>query len=292
MITRRFIRTRVLQSIYAFKVSKNKIELEEKELLSSLEKMKVLYVVMLLLIVKLKYTAKKRLSTKKSIEDYYKINLENLADSKVIEIIESNKEYKLFLDNNKLENFWDNNKTYLTSIIDDLYKTEKQKTRNILEEADFLKEIYIEYISGDTKMHDFLETNNIYWSDDIQVINSLILKTFENIDYLMGTDKLLTVFKDSEDKKFMINLFLETTKNIENLDAYIFKASKNWEKDRISKIDIVLLEMGMTEYNLYNKEIPYKIILNEYIEIAKEFSSKKSYIFINGILDKYFKSKM
>ncbi|HNY03980.1 MAG TPA: transcription antitermination factor NusB, partial [Bacteroidales bacterium] len=133
---------------------------------------------------------------------------------------------------------------------------------------------------------------NIHWDDDFEVAAVFNLKTirlmpetFASTDSLTG---LLTAGLEddpAEDKKFITGLFRKTIRSSEEYDGLIDARTRNWELERIALTDILLIKMALTEL-IHFPQIPVKVTMNEYIEISKRFSSQKSKLFINGILDK------
>ena len=153
----------------------------------------------------------------------------------------------------------------------------------------FIVDLFKEVIAPNEKLYNYLEDRNLTWIDDLPVVTTVLVKLLgkskqdNNKDYF--TQQL---FKDKEDKAFGLKLLKQT---IENLDPYTEEISlktKNWDKDRIADIDFVLLQMAICEFHEF-PSIPTKVSINEYIEIAKEYSTPKSNVFINGVLDKIVK---
>ena len=134
-----------------------------------------------------------------------------------------------------------------------------------------------------------MEEKSISWINDFPLVNTLVLESLKKIE---NSSKKSFVFKKlykkKQDENFGINLIKNVISNEEFLKNEIMKITSNWDEDRIADIDMVLLKMCLTEF-LYFKSIPVKVSINEYLEIAKEFSGSKSNVFINGILDKLSK---
>lgn len=136
-------------------------------------------------------------------------------------------------------------------------------------------------------LHDFFENKSIYWMDDIDLVCSMVLKTIKQIPESGETEiPVLTLFKDEEDeRRFTEVLFRQTISDDQKNDELIQKLTENWELERIAKMDIILIKMALTELTALTS-VPKKVTLNEYIEISKFYSTPKSQVFINGILDK------
>ena len=139
------------------------------------------------------------------------------------------------------------------------------------------------------KYQSFIEEKNIGWLDDFPHVNTHILKILKNINR-KNFRKLffLDVFSNRRDKKYFDDLVNLSTKNFESNNKLIRGYVTNWDLDRLAKIDHVIMNLAITEL-IFFKEIPSKVTLNEYIEISKDYSTNKSSVFINGILDKLVK---
>ncbi|WP_233882142.1 transcription antitermination factor NusB, partial [Tenacibaculum piscium] len=125
------------------------------------------------------------------------------------------------------------------------------------------------------------------WVDDIPFVNTWISKSLnkqkEQNPFILGS-----LYKDSEDKQFVSKLFQKTVLNQHNYQDDIIEKTPNWEADRIADIDMIIIKMSITEF-LHFPSIPSRVSINEYIELAKDYSTNKSGYFINGVLDKLSK---
>jgi N utilization substance protein B len=169
-------------------------------------------------------------------------------------------------------------------------------------------ELYIDYLKKDTSfdtdkkfalalfkseianfdlLHDYFESESIYWMDDIDLVCSMVLKTMKLItEDSNEKEAILPLYKDEKDEKEFINVLVrQTLKNDDENMKTIDGLTQNWDLDRIAKMDIILLKMALTELKEL-PSVPKKVTLNEYIEISKYYSTPKSQVFINGILDK------
>lgn len=153
----------------------------------------------------------------------------------------------------------------------------------------FVYDIFKDIIVSDLKYQSFIEEKNIGWLDDFPHVNTHILKILKNINR-KNFRKLffLDVFSNRRDKKYFDDLVNLSTKNFESNNKLIRGYVTNWDLDRLAKIDHVIMNLAITEL-IFFKEIPSKVTLNEYIEISKDYSTNKSSVFINGILDKLVK---
>ena len=165
----------------------------------------------------------------------------------------------------------------------------KTKTSNFIEDKNFIIDIFSEIIAPNDKLYEYFEDKKLTWIDDLPIVNTSILKLLKklkpNVSATYFTPKL---YKDIEDRDFAIDLFKKTLLNSEKFNEEIALKTTNWDTDRIASLDAVLLQMALCEFQRF-PSIPVKVTINEYLEIAKEYSTPKSSIFINGILDKIVK---
>ena len=148
----------------------------------------------------------------------------------------------------------------------------------------YLTNLFRKVIASNKKLYDFFEDTEISWINDLPLVNSLVLSSIKNSKKSSKNILLMTdIYKNDEDAEFGVKLLKSVINNKETLQDYISKITLNWDNDRIAQIDLILLEMCLAEF-LFFKSIPVKASINEYLEIAKEYSSKKSNIFISQLL--------
>ena len=153
------------------------------------------------------------------------------------------------------------------------------------EDRQFALSLFKTEIANYPLLYDFFEEKSIQWLDDIDLACSMVLKTIKNFSE-EGDSAILALYKDKEDElSFIKNLLRKTISMDKENEVIIDELTKNWEFDRIAKMDVILMKMAITEFQIFNN-IPTKVTLNEYIEISKFYSTPKSNTFINGILDK------
>ncbi len=167
-------------------------------------------------------------------------------------------------------------------------------TRTIEEDKKLVKRILKEELFDVPETFDYLESQSIYWNDDLLAAQILISKMID--EYNPDKDKKFSfkkvkVFKNKEDELFAKKLLLKTIKNKTKNTEIIHQLAKNWDIERISMLDSILIQLAITEMTEFDS-IPYKVSINEYIEISKTYSTKKSHEFINGILDTFLKKKI
>lgn len=287
-----------MQSIYAMLQSKNTdIDKEDKFLSFSIANMYNLYLILISLLIEIREKAEERLtlSKKKYLATREEINPNtSFVNNKVLLMLRDNKLIREELKRKKF-NHWDIDSEYVTLILDEIYSSELYKNymskpvSSFSEDKGILMDIYREIIAPNEKLYDYIEDKNLTWLDDLPLVNTLILKVLKKAKATSGHDHFLpTLYKDEDDIRFARDLLKKTVLNDEKLQSEIEGKTPNWDTERIAEIDSILLKMAICEF-LNFPSIPVKVTINEYLEIAKEYSTPKSSIFINGILDKLVK---
>jgi N utilization substance protein B len=172
----------------------------------------------------------------------------------------------------------------------DLYKEYMTtKVSDFKEDKDFIVDVFKDIIAPNDKLYDYLEDKNLTWLDDLPTVNTTILKLLRKAKSTSASGYFTPkLYKDADDKQYAIDLFRKTLLNRTALNKEIEQKTQNWDSDRIANVDYVLLQLAICELKNF-PSIPVKVTINEYLEIAKEYSTPKSSIFINGILDKLVK---
>ena len=156
------------------------------------------------------------------------------------------------------------------------------------EDKYFIADLFSEVIAPNEKHYDYLEDYKLTWLDDVPLVNTMILKQIKQVKETQEEFKVTKLYKDEDDKDYAKNLFRKTVLNEVELSKQYIDKTPNWDTDRIAEIDTIILKMAICEF-LKFPSIPVKVTINEYLEIAKEYSTPKSSIFINGILDNLIK---
>ena len=302
MISRRLLRVKILQILYAnYNKQDQTIQQSEKELFFSINKSYDLYYFLLLLPIELVRADEQRIdmSKQKLMPTYEDLHPNfNFINNKYISQLRSNKQLCKYSFENKIN--WTNNfeiiKSLLNKIKDKKYFIEfsgKKETTYEDDKALILK-IIEEEVPLFQPLENTLEELNIFWNDDIDFILSMVYKTLKSFKDSDDSDKkLMPLFKNQDDKEFAKHLFRKVILNSGEYNQLIKSHSQNWEFDRIAIMDILIMKMAIAEI-LEFPSIPIKVSLNEYIEIAKDYSTHNSNTFINGILDnvvKYLKKQ-
>jgi len=285
-----------MQSVYALLQSKSdNLKKEEDFLYASIEKMHDLYVLMLRLLVEVKNMEKKHIeiSGKKYLATTQDLNPNcKFINNQIFRLLEESVSLNNYLDEKKL-NYWRLDNEYVheilklvkeSSIYGDYLKSEKSSFE---EDRDFVVALFKNVVAPNEKLAEYFEDKTISWVDDIPFVNTWIVKSLNQLKpkqtFLLGT-----IYKDDDDKKFVVDLFRKVVLNHKEFEKEIENKTPNWDTDRIAEIDMILIKMAISEF-LKFPSIPTSVTINEYIEIAKDYSSEKSSFFINGVIDKILK---
>jgi N utilization substance protein B len=294
MLNRRHLRVKVLQGLYAFFQSgNNDLALGEKELLFGIEKIFDLYLNQLSILGEL------FLQEERALEDNRNKHLPTaedlnpntrLADNKVLQMIATHKAIASHCQQRKIS--WANNHDIVRKLLSHVklqnyYHVYMSKDEtSFADDLEFVVRLIKKDLVNFELLHNYYEDISIYWIDDWELVNMMLVKTLKAIDPEKGQGLLLMdLFKEDEDRQFARELFKRTVLNHQELDGHISAKTQNWDLERIALMDIIIMKMALTEI-LKFPEIPVKVSLNEYIELSKMYSTPKSKIFVNGVLDK------
>jgi N utilization substance protein B len=210
-----------------------------------------------------------------------------------IQQLRENRQLNAYIQQKKLS--WVNHpelikELYLILIESEIYKNYiEDDTRTYADDKKFAEKIFSKIFLVSEELYQVLEEQSIYWNDDVEFVISVIVKTFKRFNEFSDSDhRLMPLYKDNEDRDFAKELLRKSIINHDDLQMLIKVHSSNWDVDRIAFMDILMMQLAITEF-LYFPTIPTKVTMNEYIEISKYYSTEKSRNFINGILDKTLK---
>jgi N utilization substance protein B len=297
MISRRLLRIKALMAIYAFNRREDvNLVQAEKELMFSIGKAYDLYHYLMLLVLeiadiaaeKIDFALQKRMPAPEDLNPQRRF-----VDNQMIDQIRRNVQFKNYISSKKLSwvNYphlprtlynrmiaWDVYEEYMTSEVHS-YSADKKFIINL---------ITVLFLNSED-LQSNLEEQSIYWNDDIEYISTMVEKTLKKFKPDSGANmSLMSLFKNTEDEEFVKILFRKAILHSEKCSELIDKNTTNWEVDRIALMDILVMQLAITEI-LEFPEIPVKVTLNEYIEIAKFYCTSKSSTFVNGILDNIVK---
>jgi transcription antitermination protein NusB len=297
MLNRRYLRIKAFQSLYAHWQSDNASAVRiEKELFAGIERTYDLYLSLLLVFGELRHVAelvfeerkKKRLPTPEDLNPNRRF-----VDNPLVRILAESERLRLECEKRKIS--WVGNHELFTGMYRMLETNEAVKAYMASPESTFKKdqafvvELFSDLIANSEGLQEVIENRNIAWMEDLDLAASLVKRTLEQMRASDSSDVFMNeIVRDpKEDQEFVSTLFRKTIQHAEEHEKAISEKSSNWESDRIALSDMILMQMALTEVREFD-QIPVKVTMNEYIEIAKAYSTPKSKNFINGVLDKLF----
>ena len=294
MLNRRHIRIKVLQAFYAFSQSNNDdLKKGINEFNHSIKKTYDLYIYLIQIFIPLKRHARIKIEESKRsfLEKEDRFFSKSFIDNKIIHQIESSKVLEKIVNDLKINWVGDVENDLVKKLFKAVYNTESFREILISEDDSFenqkhsLIKLFKEEICNYDLLHHFFDEKSIYWQDDLDHVSSMIIKTLKSIKE--NEDLVLMPLWKDDEKDFALNLLSTAITNKKEIDKVLQKYSKNWESERLAKMDSLLMNLAVTEAKEFSS-IPLKVTLNEYIEISKFYSTPKSNGFINGVLDKIF----
>ncbi|WP_445384478.1 transcription antitermination factor NusB [Robiginitalea sp. IMCC44478] len=296
MLTRRHIRIKVMQCIYALSLSReDSMEKQQKFLNQSIAQTFTLYLLILGIFRELHDLAELQLqqSSRKYLDNPDKAGPDALAKNTILKQLAGNSLLDEAFKKRKLKQ-WYLNEEYIKILFREILESGRYAEYLPVagayeQDRDFLIGIFKEVIAPNSKVYDFLEDEGITWVDDLPLVNTFILKQLKKLKPASAEQFFMPrLLKNQEDMEFGQELLKKTLLRYEELEKEMEGKTPNWDKERIADIDGILIKMAICEL-LYFPSIPERVTINEYLEIAKEYSTPKSSIFINGILDKLVK---
>jgi N utilization substance protein B len=293
MINRVLLRTKIVQILYSYYKSDSKsLPVAEKELFHSIEKTYDLYYHLLQLSIEVTRYASNRIETKRNklrpTEEDINPNT-RFIDNSFVAQLSTNIQFNEYMKAHKLS--WSNDSEIIKVLFDQIIASDfyveymNAPSADYAADKDIWRKIFKKVILQSQELDDSIQDQNIYWTDDIEMVVSFIIKTIKRFDAIKGDEQpLLPMFKDEEDSEFASKLIRSVLSKGDTLREMIDLNTKNWELDRIAFMDIVIMEVALAELMDF-PTIPVNVTLNEYIEIAKNYSTEKSGTFINGVLD-------
>lgn len=298
MLSRRHIRVKVMQIVYSFNKSESvDLKIPQKLLIQSMEDMYNLYLLLISLLIEVHERAESYLDKSKLkhlATQQEKNPNKKFVDNRLLHQLKQNTALQEVIKKRK-PNDWKLDSEYVEIIFkkildSDIYKNYMNSDVSSFNvDKKFVIDVFKIIIAPDEKLYEYIEDNKLTWLDDLPVVNTGIVKLLKkaksNSEEYYYIPKL---FKDEEDKEFGIELLKKTILNQNKYNQEIAEKTTNWDSDRLAILDSILLKMAVCELQNF-PSIPTKVTMNEYLEIAKEYSTPKSSVFINGILDKIVK---
>ncbi len=296
MLNRRYLRIKVMQGLYIhFQSHNHDVPLGERELMRSIDRIYDLYLLLMQFLIELRAVASnsaddgknKRLPSKEDLEP----NL-RFIQNPVLLLLEESVSLANGIRQRKLN--WGGEMEILRRTFVALRASEEYQeymsaeTLSFEAEREFIVHVFKKYVADSEQLETYIEEQSLYWPNDMNMaVAPMIIKTLESLQ--PDSDKnfpLLPLFKDAvEDRDFVVDLYRKTIIHDKDCEQMIGEKTRNWEVERIAMMDVLLMKMAITEV-MHFQSIPIKVSLNEYIEISKLYSTPKSKVFINGVLDK------
>jgi N utilization substance protein B len=286
-----------MQTIYAMHQNgSDQVEKEQRFLINSIDIIQDLYLMMLSILIELgnKETEYLERASQKHLATPAERNPNRkFVNNAVIQLLSNSEVLQDAVDKRKM-NHWKLNDDYILVLLEatkssPLYKAYMDHPKSsFADDRDFIVALFTEVIAPNEKLYAHLEDLKLTWIDDIPVVNTYIVKQLTGLSSPEQKLKLPKNYRDPEDQEYAEKLFIKTVLNEVELAACFSDKTPNWDVDRIAEVDTIILKMAICEL-LHFSSIPVKVTLNEYLEIAKEYSTPKSSIFINGILDNLVK---
>ena len=296
MLGRRQIREKVVEAVYSYYQNPVKADVLEKNMFSQIDKIYHLYIYQLNFLVALKALAEKQIEIGKNkyikTEDNLNPN-QKFINNQVLNMLEENTERLSFTSKHQ-ELKWELHdellvKTFQRMTAGKRYQDFMKEAGNSFEEDQkFIGKLFLRYVAENEDFHDHVEGLELSWADDFHISNSMIQKTIGFFKENEPSHTLIKMIKDEEDREFAGKLLKQTLNHWEETEKKLEGRLENWDIERISLIDKIILVTAICELDFFPLT-PGRVIFNEYIEISKVFSTDRSNIFINGILDKYTK---
>ena len=295
MINRALIRLKVVQLVYAYYQNEGKTtEVALKELDFSLQKAHDLYRLLLLLLVELRrraervnavYEAKKKRVGGGEISSNDKL----LADNLFLKQLSENEELLEFEASQKW--MWSNEDTFLKKLYDawlndDIFlRYVDTKEHDYESDRELVRKLYKNHVEKSEEFDALLEEQSLYWNDDKEIVDSFVLKTIKRFQAENGAaQELLPAYAAQEDQEFAGRLFKTTIERCSEMRDVVKHNIKKWQFNRIAFMDLVIMQIALTEM-LEFPSIPLNVTFNEYLDIAKVYSTPRSAGFIHGVLE-------
>lgn len=292
MINRKLIRVKIVQLTYAYyQNGHHNMDTAEKELLFSLSKAYDLYNYLLGLIVAITQEERRRvdIATRRAEREGTEPPSQRFAFNKFATQLEENKQLNLFMEDKKMS--WENDVEAVRKLCDQIERSPLYQEYMMSDAEDYetdrelWRRIYRTLIQGNEDLDAILEEKSLYWNDDKEIVDTFVLKTIKRFDPANKADQeLLPEYDDTEDREYALKLFRSTILNADTYQRYMSETSRNWNFSRLAYMDVVLMQIAIAEMLTF-PNIPISVTINEYVDLAKLYSTPKSGGYINGMLD-------
>lgn len=292
MINREIIRIKIVQLTYAYYQNGSKnIDSAEKELFFSLSKAYDLYNYLLLLMVAVTKEARKYLEVaqSKARREGTEEPSGKFAFNRFALQLEENQMLNNFLEVQKKN--WDDNAEFVHTLYNQIVESAIYKEYMASAEDSYAadrelwRKIYRTFIQDNEALDGVLEEQSLYWNDDKEIVDTFVLKTIKRFDEMnKASQELLPEYDSEEDKEFARKLFRATILNADEYQGFMSEASHNWDFSRLAYMDVVIMQIAIAEMMTF-PSIPVSVTINEFVDIAKLYSTPRSGGYINGMLD-------
>lgn len=292
MINRKLIRVKIVQLTYAYyQNGHHNMDTAEKELLFSLSKAYDLYNYLLGLIVAITQEERRRvdIATRRAEREGTETPSQRFAFNKFATQLEENMQLNLFMEDKKMS--WENDVEAVRKLCDQIERSPLYQEYMMSDAEDYetdrelWRRIYRTLIQGNEDLDAILEEKSLYWNDDKEIVDTFVLKTIKRFDPANKADQeLLPEYDDTEDREYALKLFRSTILNADTYQRYMSETSRNWNFSRLAYMDVVLMQIAIAEMLTF-PNIPISVTINEYVDLAKLYSTPKSGGYINGMLD-------
>ena len=293
MINRELIRIKLVQVLYSYlQKGTHNPDVAEKELLLSLDKAYDLYNYLLLLMVEVSRMSVRMLEVHEKRSKKLKDGASwshKFVDNRFIIQLESNRQLRDYCSEHELS--WADHETFVRGLYNkveesDFYKDYMaSETSSFMEDREIWRRIYKQLIQDNNEIDAVLEDKSLYWNDDKEVVDTFVLKTIKRFEEKnQSRQELLQEYDNEEDKDYARKLFRATIMNADEYQHYMSEASRNWDFSRLAYMDIVIMQIAIAEMMTF-PSIPVSVTINEYVDMAKLYSTPRSGGYINGMLD-------
>ena len=292
MINREIIRNKIVQLTYAYYQNGSKnIDTAEKELFFSLSKAYDLYNYLLALMVAVAKEAKRRLeiTEAKALREGTPKPSAKFAYNRFTLQLEENKQLMEFVGNQK--HTWADEPEFVGKIFEKIEQSQiykdymSSREDNYAADRELWRKLYRTLIQDNDDLDALFEEQSLYWNDDKEIVDTFVLKTIKRFDEQNGAkQELLPEYNSEEDRDYARKLFRASILNSNEYQHFMSEASRNWDFSRLAYMDIVIMQIAIAEMMTF-PSIPVSVTINEYVDIAKLYSTPKSGSYINGMLD-------
>lgn len=295
MVSRRFLRIKALKALYAHMCcGDDGVIAAQKKMLFSVAKSYELYHLMVRLIVDVADYANNIIETSKSkqLATPQELNPNTkFIDNKLVAKIRNSEQVNTFLTKNGIAWSRDNNliaELYSKLTTSDYYKEYMASEKTSFDiDKKLVVDFYRKEIEDNDLLYSIVEDMSIYWIDEIEFVTSKVIN-YLSIVKSSSNLEITPLYPNDDDREFVKDLFVQSILQYDENVEIIGKYAKNWEVDRVTVMDRLIIIMAIVEFEKF-ATIPTNVTFDEYIEIAKHYSTRNSNVFINGILDKYVK---